>query len=531
MTPNRAALQRAEADPEAVIEAAERVGLRDRLHAIVGETGVAAMSLPHDPLFDLIHAADRAECMTVLTHTESLGLSPAQWAMMASGLMSFRKVMLEPGPAPIGFSLHAEAIAFSFCHCLARLPDTNAEADEDGNYPSMLATVVRSMPQPLASRHVHAPAVMRGTRTHGPFPLARAPALAFLVTAPLEATELNAVKVDGEPLVPPTPEPRALYRRVRPPPGNDCLFGGPRSLDGERIEDVLIAALADMPLTGDERSPLRSDIHKIALAAFALTGATSIPDEVGAIFLGGSATEANINRWHAAVRVGRALTVIVNPRTGAWRDLMIASAHNGGVDVEPPRWWTKDDGAGRAWRLSGGLWRHAQLGPKRSERGTHAGFWGGLHRTIAGLESALTWGATAGRGKSAQIPDALLPEREGGPGPEVFVPWHAVLRLSGEPVGPDTPYKGGAGTRYDARINGLIGAGYEIPSNASGALTRRPAPAGDTIEIHRIKGRRGRTAGVMVRASARFSEAYAKAMRRRNLELLPATRLFPVDPE
>ena len=68
-----------------------------------------------------------------------------------------------------------------------------------------------------------------------------------------------------------------VYRRSPAAFAGD-LFEGPRTLDGERIEDVLIEALADLQLAGDERSPLRSDIHKLSLAAFALTGAAHIPE-------------------------------------------------------------------------------------------------------------------------------------------------------------------------------------------------------------------------------------------------------------
>ena len=60
-----------------------------------------------------------------------------------------------------------------------------------------------------------------------------------------------------------------------------------------------------------------------------------------------------------------------------------------------------------------------------------------MERTIGGIEGVLLWGASAGGGKRGRIPDNLRPMRKGGPGPEVFVPWWQVLRLSGENVGPD----------------------------------------------------------------------------------------------
>ena len=121
----------------------------------------------------------------------------------------------------------------------------------------------------------------------------------------------------------------------------------------------------------------------------------------------------------------------------------------------------------------------------------------------------MTWGATSGRGPFGRIPDALRPVRKGGPGPEVFVSWQTVLRLSGEPVDQSTKYlgEGGAGKRYHSRVIALIQAGYEIPTDGNNP-TIRAAPVGDTIEIRRIKGHRGQVAGIMVRASARFCAAY-----------------------
>ena len=375
------------------------------------------------------------------------------------------------------------------------------------------------------ARHVIAPASLPARGGFDARPLARAPAMVSFLGRPLrtlEASELEAIEVDGEPLASRWADgkPRAGYR-VETKPVQGELLPVPLALDSERIHDVLIATLAKARLTGDERATIRNDVHKLALAAYALTGCMTVPDEAGAIFIGGAATPANRRRWRAAVATARSILLVLDRETMEVRDLLAASFHSGGVDLGPPAWWVKDV---RAWRLTGGLWRAPVLGDGGA-RGPDLGYWGGLHRTVNGLEAALTWGTTAGRGKAGRVPDQLRPVSRGGPGPEVFVPWWNVLRLSGEPVTADTPYKGegsgGAGNRFHARMTALVEAGYGYEAGSG-----LPAEAGDTIEIRRVLGGRGRTAGVYVRASARFVEAYRLGQRRDNWERLPATRLF-----
>ena len=398
--------------------------------------------------------------------------------------------------------------------------------ESEGGLKHPLASRVRewqaTRPREIDDVHVIAPATMRGAAQFEPRPLVRAPAQLGFLGRPLDETEIETIEVDGAPFVSRRPDgfERKVYRTASK--GQGELLPGPRSLSGEHIEDVLIATLADAPLTGDERATIRNDVHKLALVTYALTGSVTITESQGAVFIGGRDTEANRRRWNAAVATARALLMVINKRTLEPRDLLAASFHEGGVDIGPPAWWVKDAGA---WRLTGGLFRPV-LGAADG-RGTDPGYWGGLHRTVNGLEAALTWGLTAGRGKGGRIPDSLRPECRGGPGAENFIPWWKVLQLGGEPVTADTPSKGPAVKRYSRRIEGLIDAGYGIPLVASGNPTSRPATAGDTIELRRIKGRRGHKAGIMVRATARFVEAYRRGQGRQDWERLPARRLFP----
>ena len=138
------------------------------------------------------------------------------------------------------------------------------------------------------------------------------------------------------------------------------------------------------------------------------------------------------------------------------------------------------------------------------------------------IEAALTWGPTAGRGPGGRLPDYLKPVRKGGPGPEVFIPWRNVLRLAGERA-PDGDASSYLRVRYKRRIDAMRAAGLLVGGQA--------APAGDTVEIVRVvDGRgKGRSSGIIVRATDRFVEAYRLGQDSKAWELLPSSRLFLPD--
>ena len=163
------------------------------------------------------------------------------------------------------------------------------------------------------------------------------------------------------------------------------------------------------------------------------------------------------------------------------------------------------------------------LGPRFDNRrgsGGSAGFQSGLNRTLAGLETVLAYSRPAGTGKHGRTPDLLRPICTGGPGPDTFIPWRALLSLAGEPVPADAEPQSVWGRRYRRRVDALIAErpGYLVP--ARGGV----APAGDTVEIVRVASGAGKsaTAGLWIRATARFCAAYADNVRIR----LPAARLF-----
>ena len=106
-------------------------------------------------------------------------------------------------------------------------------------------------------------------------------------------------------------------------------------------------------------------------------------------------------------------------------------------------------------------------------------------------------------------------------GPDTFIPWRALLSLSGEPVPADAEPQSGWGRRYRRRVEALTEAGpssYLVPAHGG------VAPAGDTVEIVQVVNGRGhgQVAGLWIRASARFCAAYQDQVKTR----LPAARLF-----
>ena len=347
--------------------------------------------------------------------------------------------------------------------------------------------------------------------------LVRSPALLDLASF----GGIEAVAVDGEPLATRTATmtglKRQTYRRKGAQSANE-LASGPRTLGGTEVGDVVLHSLSHYELTGDERIPIRGDIYRLALATFAISGAMTIPPNLGSVFIGGRDSKANQNRWWAASRTLNGLSVTINTRMGEWRNLAVVDVEKDGtVHIAPPAWWKGNE----KWRLAGGLFRPV-LFDGETVRGTRAGYWGGLARTIASIEAVLSYGPSAGRGKEGRIPDRLRPEKgTTGPGPSVFIPWLDVLRLAGEHIDPKAGKGSPEAGRWHRRKDAIADAGYLVATRGSAA------PAGDTVEVVEIvRGSRSRPAGLLVRASERFVEATRKAGDRSEWTRLPASALF-----
>ena len=372
-----------------------------------------------------------------------------------------------------------------------------------------LAVLVARLARPVPERHLLAVTDRAELIT-----LVRQPA--YMTVATL--SELEAVAVDGEPFVTAGPEVGLLaHYRARPRAAQRGLpFAGPRRINGHLIGSPVVRALQAFPITGDERSPIRGDTLRLAVLGYAATGPMLLDEPTGALLFGAN-TEANRKRFWEASRVYHHLE-LTDPKTGRYVTLGHAPADGREVSLGAPFWW-RGKGEGHRWSLTGRL-----LGPRfDSHRGSGgaAGFQSGLNRTLAGLESALAYSRSAGKGKHGKTPDLLRPTRPGGAGPDTFIPWRALLSLAGEPVPADVNSESVWGRRYRRRVEALTEAGpssYRVP--ARGGV----APAGDTVEIVRVVNGRGhgQVAGLWIRASARFCAAYQDKVKIR----LPAARVF-----
>ena len=374
---------------------------------------------------------------------------------------------------------------------------------------SALAMLVARLARPIEERHLIAVTDRAESIT-----LVRQPARVTVATLS-ELSELEAVAVDGEPFVTKGPDAGLLaHYRARPRAAQRGLpFAGPRRMDEHLIGSPVVRALQSFPLIGDERSPIRGDTLRVAALGYASTGAMLIDEPTGALLFGAN-TAANRKRFWEASRVYHHLE-LTDSKTGRYVTLGHAPADGRMVSLGAPFWW-RGQGEGHRWSLTGRL-----LGPRFDNNrgsGGAAGFQSRLTRTLAGLESALSYSRSAGKGKHGRTPDLLRPVRKGGAGPDTFIPWRAVLSLAGEPVPADAKSESVWGRRYRRRVAALIAAGYLIP--APGGV----APAGDTVEIVRVVDGRGHghVAGVRIRASARFCAAHADNVPTR----LSAARLF-----
>ena len=358
--------------------------------------------------------------------------------------------------------------------------------------------------------------------------------------AVLHLASLAVVEMEGEPFVsdaPLWPGLEAQRFRVMPtieqPDLGRDLKPYPKTIQGQATAGILVEALANLDLTGDERSPLRADILRLGEIAYALTRTVHFSAADGAVLLGGRDTPALRQRLNGALWGLRGLRVQI--RDGVFYAL--ADAEPGPVNaLGPPRWWAEEmrererQSRGRrgrrerlppserplAYRLSGGLFRPLSFGRKGGGlRGTAVGASGRLGQTVAGIEAAVTWGPTPGRGKGAMLPRYVTPIKKGGHGEPILFPAWRVLRVSGENVTTDT-MDNTAYARFGRRARSLEAAGYFLGGHDA-------APAGDTIEIvERKLGSRSQSAGLVVRATARFCEAYVKGKRVR----IPAHRLL-----
>ena len=378
-----------------------------------------------------------------------------------------------------------------------------APESERGPHPAAdLVRAWQALPRPPDKVHMIVKRESERLTPEGEYPLtlARAPGALSLAT-------LAVVQVDGEPFVTRAPDGEKVRMRKVIEPVQGQLFPYPRTLAGKATAGIFMQTLADMPIEGDGRTPLRADLWRLGNLAYALTGSLWLPESDGARLIGGKDSPQNRERFRRTVLAARGF-IVLDKKTWEWYSLMDADrGPDGSARIGPPRWWTeRPKGApSMAFRLSGGLFVPVSR-------------WGAVERTIAGLEGGLLWGKSAGRGRHGRLPDYVRPVRRGGPGPEVFISAWQVLRLSGEPVTADSyAMDSTARERYRQRLAALEAAGYK--STRTGT-----AHAGGTVEIVEQRSGRGHgTGGIVVRASARFCAAYQDGDEIR----IPATQALP----
>ena len=211
------------------------------------------------------------------------------------------------------------------------------KANPDGCPAFPLAPIVRAWrdhrPRDPSRRHLHATKERHPPKGVDPLTMTRQPGVLSLVShAPLEAVE-----VDGQAFVTRTLGGVATKtRRYRLADSQGDLFPGPRTLAGDATAGVIFEAVACMLLTGDERSPLRADLLRLANLAFALSGPVRLTETEGALFVAGSDTQPNRNRFNNALWGLRGLGVQVRP--GTWWRMAAADPDRGNV-IGPADWW------------------------------------------------------------------------------------------------------------------------------------------------------------------------------------------------
>ena len=313
---------------------------------------------------------------------------------------------------------------------------------------------------------------------------------------------LETVPVDGEPmtarmpdLVELFPEPKRRLRRLYKPADSRLLL----RVDGVRElpRDLRLVALEGLP------GVLAGDVLALACLAHGIDRPMRIDERDGAALLarsrdGGfrSPKATDIRRfWQAAADL-RAVLMYDPHGSGRWADLAKVEPvpNQRGIILGRPTWMHY---------LKGDRWTLTAEGGRAATARIVAGEGGAAGRLITGIEYRL---AARWDGRPGIAPD-LRPEWKGGHGQPVFIAWRDAMNLMGDVWDrADTGADRAASQRWQRLTAAIIKAGYLIHN------LRGEAAAGDSVEvIGAVKGGRSRTAGLRVRASARFVEAARRA--------------------
>ena len=316
--------------------------------------------------------------------------------------------------------------------------------------------------------------------------------------------------VDGEPMAAPRPDTADLFpvRKRRPrrrfQPGEQCTLALP--VVPPIPHDLRLIALAD--LAGDPI--LQGDVLALLGFAWAADRPLVLTEREGAALLARArdgrprAVQAqhDVPRfWESAYALRALVAWEPGPRGEPgggyrWADLATVEVPAvrpvDRVTIGPPTWARPLAGK---WTLTA---EASAASVARAVSGQH----GLAGRIVTGIEYRLAAGWT---GRAGTVAPDLRPAGRGkaSAGPVVELDWRTCLRLSGDWWDEADPAADAAARkRFDRAVAMLRKRGYFVAS------LRAEAPAGDSVEIvGRIKARRGRAGGLMVRAAARFVEA------------------------
>ena len=313
--------------------------------------------------------------------------------------------------------------------------------------------------------------------------------------------------VDGQPMAAQRPDTTDLFpvRKRRPrrkfKPGEQAAL--PLPVVPPIPHDLRLVALAD--LAGDPL--LQGDVLALLAFAWAADRPLVLLEREGAKLLSRHRdghprppVDTDFPRFWEAAAALRALLAFDPGGSGAWVDLATVEVPRirpvDRVTIGPPA-WARGEHVGK-WTLT------AEASAASIARAV-SGEQGMAGRIVTGIEYRLAAGYT---GRPGTVAPDLRPadrRRKASAGPLVELDWRTCLRLAGAWWDATNPVADKAAlARYRRAVTTLERRGYFVPDSNP----RAEAPAGDSVEIFsRRSGGRGRPAGLLVRASARFVEA------------------------
>ena len=326
---------------------------------------------------------------------------------------------------------------------------------------------------------------------------------------------VDAIEVDGEPLV--TPAPGRAFAKPNLGGRQGEMLPVPRTVNGEAGGDVVLSALAQYDLLGDERNPIRGDTATLLRFANASVGGCVLGESDGALLIAGRSTPAAKQRFWRAAELARDVKQYRVGKDGVrrWRQLAEVSVIRDDGSVAVARaLWMRNYGEG-GWRLDSTLAHAVTLeGGTRGPATARAA----VERTVSGIEAMMHFAANDGK---TGVSILLQPDggKKTGPGPWAKIPWRAVLLAGGEPVPPNANYNRSEkyGKRFARRVDQLLALDHPTLE-----FRFKPSPREEPVLCVRAKQRfveARKLAGVTGEQGAWTPYPVAKLLRRRGENL------------